>query len=86
MKRRSFLKGLLSAAASITIVGVAIADVPKAIKSRVYRARDVKIFWNGVELEGLAPDSMITFSHKDGIPVDLSPDKQGEEVCTLSTR
>ena len=59
----------------------------------VYSSRDVSVTWSGVALDGLAPDSFVTFSRNvditdeevgsDGkVAISRSPDKTG--TCTLS--
>lgn len=59
----------------------------------VYSSREVAVTWSGVALDGLAPDSYVTFSRSadltdeevgaDGkLSISRSPDKTG--TCTLS--
>jgi len=59
----------------------------------VYSSRDVSVSWSGVSLNGLAPDSFITFSRNsdltdeevgsDGeLSISRLPDRTG--VCTIS--
>jgi hypothetical protein len=59
----------------------------------VYTSRDVSVSWSGVSLDGLAPDSFVTFSRNEDITdeevgadgklaISRSPDKTG--TCTLS--
>ena len=59
----------------------------------VYSSRDVSVTWSGVALDGLAPDSFVTFSRNadltdeevgsDGkVAISRTPDKTG--TCTLS--
>lgn len=58
-----------------------------------YSSRDVSVAWNGTPLDGLAPDSFVTYSRTvditdeevgaDGkLAISRSPDKTG--TCTLS--
>lgn len=59
----------------------------------VYSSADVKVAWAGVDLEGLAPDSFVSFSYNSDLTdeetgadgqqmISISPDKSG--TCTIS--